>query len=91
MYEVFEFPIGKQPKVIRKKLGKYKVHAQYDVNSKYIEIDSRFKGKKELILFIHEYFHHIFPNFSEEQVREYSEKTADFLWKHHYRKVDNNE
>jgi hypothetical protein len=89
-YEVFHFPIKKQPKVIRRKLGKHKAFAQY-ISEGIIEIDSSFKGKKELILYLHEYFHFLFPEMSEEKVIENSEMTADFLWKQHYRKVDNNE
>jgi len=89
-YEVFKFPVKKQPKVIRRKLGKHKAYAQLNTDNS-IEIDTKFKGKKELILYLHEYFHFLFPEFTEDQVIKHSEMTADFLWKQHYRKVDNEE
>ena len=90
-YEVFKFPVKKQPKVIRRKLGKHKAYAQFLEDPKIIEIDPKFKGKRELILYLHEYFHFMFPEFTEDQFIKHSEMTADFLWKQNYRKVDNNE
>ena len=90
LYEVFKFPIKKHPKVVKRKLGKHKAYAQYNSEG-IIEIDTRFKGKKELILYLHEYFHFLFPELSEDKVIEHSEMTADFLWNNNYRKVDNSE
>ena len=89
-YEVFKYKVPKLPKVIRRKLGKHKAYAQYDGDN-LIEIDPLFKGKKELILYLHEFFHHLHPNWTEDEVIMFSESTAEFLWKHHYRKVDNEE
>jgi len=89
-YEVFKYPVKKLPKVIRKKLGRHNAYAQY-YSDGIIEIDPKFKGKKELILMLHEYYHHLNPDWSEDQVVEYSESTAAFLWNNHYRKTDNEE
>lgn len=87
-YEVFKYPVKKLPKVVRKKLGRYNAYAQYHSNG-LIEIDPKFKGKKELILMIHEYLHSLNPNWEEDEIIEYSESIAAFLWKHEYRKIDN--
>jgi hypothetical protein len=78
----------KQPKVIRKKLGKEQAWGTWDEPKNIIEIDERLKGKKELIIYLHEYFHKLFPDLSEEIVIIKSELLADFLWKNHFRKVD---
>ncbi len=88
MIEVFSYKPLKQPKVNRKKLGKEQVWGTWDVSKNTIEIDERLKGKKELIIFLHEYFHKLFPYFTEEEIIMKSESTADFLWKNHFRKVD---
>lgn len=86
--EVFSIKPKRQPKVIRRKLGKEQAWGRYD--NGVIEIDERVKGKKELILYLHEYFHHILPELSEDEVIIKSESTADFLWKNNFRRVDNN-
>ena len=86
--QVFSVKPVKQPKVFRKKLGREQLWGSFDTGTNNIEIDERLKGKKELIIFLHEYLHYLFPEFSEETVVMKSEYLADFLWKHHYRKVD---
>lgn len=86
--EVFTVRPKKQPKVVRKKLGKNHAWGQYLADSNTIEIDERVKGRRELVLYIHEYFHKLFPEMSEEDILVKSEHLAHFLWKHHFRKVD---
>lgn len=87
--DVFSVKPKKQPKVVRRKLGKEQAWGRYIDNL--IEIDERATGKKELILHLHEYLHHIFKDMEEDEVITKSEHIADFLWKNNYRKVDNKE
>lgn len=87
--EVFKAKIGKLPKVIFRKLGKEKAWGQLTDNK--IEIDERLKGKKLLIIALHEFFHWLFPHLKEEEIIIASEKTAAFLWKLGFRKVDNHD
>jgi hypothetical protein len=85
---VFTTRPTKQPKLIRKKLGREQLWGSFDNGTNIIEVDDRLKGKKELIIMIHEYFHYLFPGLDEGEVVTKSEYLADFLWKHHFRKVD---
>lgn len=85
---VFTTNPTKQPKLIRKKLGREQLWGSFDTGTNIIEIDDRLRGKKEFIIIVHEYFHYLFPDMSEEMVILKSEYLADFLWKHHFRKVD---
>lgn len=85
---VFTIHPKKQPKLLRKKLGREQLWGSFDNGTNIIELDERLKGKKEMIILIHEYFHYLFPAMSEEDVVIKSEYIADFLWKHHFRKVD---
>jgi len=89
-YIVFDYLVPKLPKVVRRKLGKEKAWGTFNSNN-IIEIDERLKGKKELIIYTHEILHFIFPNLSENEIIRSSETLSEFLWKHHYRKVDNDE
>lgn len=79
----------KHPKVIVKKLGKERAWGQYDAKNNTIEIDERLVGKNKLIVFTHEYLHHLFPFMDEETVTKSADALSDFLWKHHVRFVDN--
>jgi len=85
----FEFRPRKQPKVIRRKLGREASWGSYCDGV--IEIDDRLKGKQEFTILVHEYLHHIQPELSEEEVIRVSESLVPFLWKQGYRKVDNND
>lgn len=78
----------KQPKLLRKKLGREQLWGSFDNGTNTIEMDSRLTGKKEMIILIHEYFHFLFPEMIEEDVIVKSEYLADFFWKHQFRKVD---
>jgi hypothetical protein len=89
-HEVFKYPVKKHPKVVKRKLGQHKAHAQY-YSEGIIEIDVKFKGKKELFLYVHEYLHHLNPEWTEDEVIAYSESIGDFLWKNKYRKIDDEE
>lgn len=87
--EVFKFKPKKQPKVIRRKLGKEQAWGRF--GDMLIEVDIRLTGKKELIIYLHEYFHYLLPELSEDEVIIKSESLADFMWSLGYRKVDNKE
>ena len=84
--EVFSYRPKNQPKVIRKKLGRYL--GLYHPDKNLVEVDERLKGKKELIIYLHEYFHKLFPDIIEDEIIVRSELVADFLWKHDYRRAD---
>lgn len=85
---VFTTQPKKQPKLLRKKLGREQLWGSFDYGTNTMEIDDRLKGRKEMIIIIHEYFHFLFPEMSEDEVVTKSEYISDFLWKHHFRKVD---
>lgn len=86
--DIFSIRPKKQPKVVTRKLGKEQMWGAYEEKSNILEIDERLRGRRQMIIYIHEYFHKIFPNMSEEDIIEKSEYLAHFLWKQHYRKVD---
>jgi len=65
------------PKVIRRKLPA-EYYGEYDSSGK-IEIDSRLKGKDELIIFIHEGLHWADFDLTEEQVRRISRNLAALM------------
>lgn len=88
--ELFNWKGFKLPKVFRRKLGKNKSWGFYHSDNT-IEVDSSLKGKKELEIYLHEVSHGIFPEFSEEKIIQVSRIYTDFLWNHHYRKVDNDD
>jgi len=90
MLEVFTYKVKNLPKVQRRKLGKEKAYAMY-YSEGLIEIDPRFKGKKELILLLHELEHHLHPDWTEDEVIAESETIASFLWREHFRKIHHEE
>lgn len=75
-----------QPKVIERKLGREKADGLYyhDI----IEIDPTLPPMRYLIVLVHEYLHHIQPEWSEEKVEAEGEALGRFLWKQGYRKVN---
>lgn len=77
----------KHPKVIYRKLGREQAYGLYTSGGP-IEIDTRAKGQTLLRVLIHEYLHHLHPEWTEEKVDEMSTILADFLWKQDYRKID---
>lgn len=85
--EVFKYKVGKLPKVIFRKLGKEQAWGQF--NEGKIEIDERLKGKKLLEISLHEFTHYQHPELSEEEVIIKSRELTEFLWKLHFRRVDN--
>ena len=89
--QVFTAKIGRLPKVIFRKLGKEQAWGQLTPDNKFIEVDPRLKGQKLLIIALHEFFHWLFPKLSEDEIIVASEKTAAFLWKIGFRRVDNHE
>mgnify|MGYP003435433982 CR=1 FL=1 len=84
--DVFSYKPKNQPKVERKKLGRNE--GLYWPTFNLIEVDTRLKGKKEMIIYIHEYLHKLFPDMEEDDVIINSESIADFMWKNHFRRVD---
>ena len=75
-------------KVIYKKLGREQAHGIAESDG-IIYIDPRLRGRKELEILIHETYHLLEPEASEEQVIEKSVILTKLLWKMGYRKVDN--
>lgn len=73
------------PKVIQRKLGREKADGLYCDNV--IEIDPTLPPMRYLIVLVHEYLHHIQPEWSEEKVDAEGEALGRFLWKQGYRKV----
>ncbi len=75
-------------KVIYKKLGREQAHGIAESDG-IIYIDPRLRGRKELEILIHETYHLLEPEASEEEVIEKSVILTKLLWKMGYRKVDN--
>ena len=73
------------PKVVHRKLGRERAHGMYLNNV--IEIDPTLAPMRYLIVLIHEYLHHIQPEWSEEKVDAEGEALGRFLWKQGFRKV----
>lgn len=78
----------KDIKYIHKKLGKERAWGRADSDRFIIEIDERLKGKKHFEISIHESFHLLFPESSEEDVVEKSIILTNLLWKMGYKRVD---
>ncbi len=76
---------GKKIKIIYKKLGREKAWGQAD---DYLELDPRAKGSKKLEIIIHESFHVLFPELTEEEVIKKSIRLTRTLWHEGYREVD---
>ena len=74
-------------KIIYRKLGKEQA---YGISSSdgTIEIDSRLRSKKLLEVLIHEIFHLLQPEDSEEEIIRKSVTLTKLLWKEGYRRVD---
>jgi hypothetical protein len=75
-------------KVIYKKLGREQAHGIAESDG-IIYIDPRLRGRKEMEILIHETYHLLEPEASEEEVIEKSVILTKLLWKMGYRKVDN--
>lgn len=76
-------------KVVHRKLGKERAYGIAYTEENKMEIDSRLKGYRYLLIALHEHFHLKHPDWSETKVRKESSKTAMFLWGLGFRKVDN--
>lgn len=83
--ELFKWKAFRLPKTIYRKMGKHQAFALFDGQ---IHIDTKFKGKKELELHLHELYHWAIPKLTEDQVRALSRKFTDYLWREGYRKTD---
>jgi len=77
----------KRLKFKRVKLGRQGLHGLADEYP--LLIDSRLTGKKELEIILHEAWHYLFPEMTEEQVVRMSVVMTNTLWAENYRKVDN--
>lgn len=79
--------MNKVKKIHHKKLGQRNAWgiAEFDE----IFIDTRVKGRKHLEIAIHETLHVVFPNMSEDTVKESAKELTRILWKMNYRRVDN--
>lgn len=75
-------------KVIYKKLGREQAHGIAESDG-IIYIDPRLRGRKEMEILIHETYHLLEPEASEEEVIEKSVILTKLLWRMGYRKVDN--
>lgn len=79
----------KHPKVIEMKLGKNRADGILNYDENTIYIDERLRGERKLNTYIHEYFHHLYPKWSEKQVLDAADRMAEFLYIHHVRFTDN--
>lgn len=75
-------------KVIYKKLGREQAHGIAESDG-IIYIDPRLRGRKEMEMLIHETYHLLEPEASEEEVIQKSVILTKLLWRMGYRKVDN--
>jgi hypothetical protein len=76
----------RNPPVTEKKIWKYGADGLYHTEEEKIEIDPRLTPRRELVVIVHEYLHHIFPEWSESKVDKTSRQIGNFLWKQNYRK-----
>jgi hypothetical protein len=76
----------KKIKVVYKKLGRSSAWGQA---AKFIEIDPRATGKKQLEILLHEGLHVVFPDLSEEAVVNAAVLLTNTLWSEDFRRVDN--
>jgi hypothetical protein len=53
-----------------------------------IEIDPSIKSRKHLEIVIHEVFHILFPEATEQEVVEKSITLTKILWSEHYRRIE---
>lgn len=75
-------------KIVYKKLGREQAYGVAESDG-VIYIDPRLKGRKKLEIHIHEIFHILNPEDTEEQVIEKSVTLTKMLWALGYRQVDN--
>jgi hypothetical protein len=75
-------------KVIYKKLGREQAHGIAESDG-IIYIDPRLKGRKKMEIVIHECWHILYGEASEEEVIEKSVILTKLLWNLGYRQVDN--
>jgi hypothetical protein len=87
-YEVFNYPVPKLPRVLKKKLGREMAWGTFD-GKNIIEIDERLKGKELMEIYFHELEHWMYPEKSENEVIKASRIKTEFFWKHGFRFVDN--
>lgn len=74
-------------KIIYRKLGKEQAYGLSSSDG-VIEIDSRLRSKKLLEVLIHEIFHLLQPQDTEDEIIKKSVTLTKLLWKEGYRKID---
>ncbi len=75
--------------LVERKLGRHKADGFFNPNNNEIEIHPNLPPKRELVVTIHEFNHYLHPDWDEDKVIKFSNKMANFLWKHNFRKVKN--
>lgn len=76
-----------EPRVKYRKLGKHRADGLFWDELILIEIDPTLPAKRELEVFVHEYTHHLHPEWSEKRVTSEAKKLCNFLWRQGFRKV----
>jgi hypothetical protein len=84
---------NKRPKyiipIVYKKLGRSKAWGLAYKDESRIEVDSTLRGKRRLLICIHELAHIAFPNASEKAITRAEKIIGYNLWIQNYRQVDN--
>ena len=75
------------PITVEAKLGRFKAVGLAYKDAGVTVIDPRQEPKDYLDTLIHEYLHHLFPEWKEKAVALTGTALADYLWEQGYRKV----
>jgi hypothetical protein len=77
----------KKIKIVEKKLGRHRVWGFCYQGEKLIEIDPRQRAKTYLDTLIHELLHELFPEFSENKVKQSARVLTKHIWEKNYRRI----
>lgn len=75
-------------KIVEKKLGRQHAWGFAYHEKNLIELDLRLRGKKRLMVLVHECIHRCFSELSEREVTRAEQIIGNALWEQNYRKVD---
>ncbi len=79
----------KKIKVIERKLGRERAWGLSYKGDNLIEIDSRLKGKKKLLIIVHELLHQaLMDENNEKEIHRVAIIISNGLWGQNYRRVD---
>lgn len=78
-------------KRIKVKYSRLKAADGYSYGTGTVTVDARLRGRQQLEIIIHEAFHEIFPDLTEQQVQRSSATLTRTLWHEGYRRVDNDD